>query len=402
MENQYLCPPEQCTGCASCSNACPKSCITMQETSEGFLHPVTDMEQCVRCGKCGKVCHIVSAVEKREGAFHMCWNKGRKILENSSSGGVFSALAMCVLDRNGVVYGAYHDQEKRCVYHTSIRSADQLDRLRKSKYCQSDMKTVCREISDLLKADTPVLFCGTACQVAGLLAYLKNSPARTKLDLLTTVDVLCHGVASQKTVNAFLKSQERRKHKKIKHYYFRVKDSHVGWKSGGGTRMCLVFEDGSVYVAPMGADTFFMGFNSNLFLRESCYRCRYCGTARISDFTIADYWGVPENLLPEGQIRYGVSVMTVNTEKAESLLPELQGLMHIEKIVPDIAVAHNRAFIQPNDRHEQRDRYFELLDTMDYDALIRYLLWKPYWKGKVKALIGAETIKKIKKIIKRN
>ena len=38
-------------------------------------------------------------------------------------------------------------------------------------------------------------------------------------------------------------------------------------------------------------DTYFVGFNSNIFLRESCYRCKYCGQERISDFTAADFWG---------------------------------------------------------------------------------------------------------------
>ena len=230
---------------------------------------------------------------------------------------------------------------------------------------------------------------------------LKLFSAKTKLNLLYTVDVLCHGVASQKTVNAFLKSKENRKHKKIKFYYFRVKDTSEGWKSGC-SRMHLIFEDNSVYIAPLGADTFFMGFNHNLFLRESCYRCHYRGAARISDFTIADYWGVPEDLLPENQTHYGVSVMTVNTKKAEMLLPELQGLMHIEKIAPDIAVAHNRSFTKPNDRPTQRDAYFRLIDQTDYDKLIRRLLPKTYWKGMVKGLVGAEAIRKIKKLIKRN
>ena len=261
MDNQYLCKSDSCTGCGSCARTCPKSCITMRENSEGFLHPVTDMEKCIHCGKCGKVCHVLLEVEKHEGNFYMCWNKSREILEKSSSGGIFTALATTVLERNGIVFGAYQDFQKRCVYHISIESEDELDKLRLSKYCQSDMNIACLEIADLLKTDTPVLFCGTACQVAGLLSYLQCSPAKTKLYLLYTADVLCHGVTSQKIVNAFLKSKEHKAHKKIKHYYFRVKDTTVGWKSGGGTRMRLIYEDDTVSVAPLGSDTFFMGFN---------------------------------------------------------------------------------------------------------------------------------------------
>ena len=178
MENQFICRREDCTGCGSCVNACPKSCITMQENSEGFLYPVTDMEQCIRCGKCGKVCHVLSTIKKYNGNFYMCWNNDREILKKSSSGGAFTALAMTVLSRNGVIYGAYQDFDENCVYHTGVKNEDKLDKLRKSKYSQSDMKTVFCEICELLKADTPVLFCGTACQVAGLLSYLNYSPRR--------------------------------------------------------------------------------------------------------------------------------------------------------------------------------------------------------------------------------
>lgn len=74
-------------------------------------------------------------------------------------------------------------------------------------------------------------------------------------------------------------------------YFFRVKTTKEGWKSGNSTRMKLIFEDGTEKISSPTTDTFFIGFNNNTFLRESCYNCKYCGQNRVSDFTIADYWG---------------------------------------------------------------------------------------------------------------
>lgn len=401
MENKHLCNIKSCTGCGDCAQVCPKKCINMKENSEGFWYPVTDMTACINCGMCGKVCHVLGTPEKHSGKFYMCWNKNAEIIAKSSSGGVFTALAKMIFDKGGVVFGAFQDFQKRRVYHIEVERYEDLDKVRLSKYCQSDLRNVCHNIKERLLAKQPVLFCGTACQTAAVLRFISNSPAKQQLSLLYTVDVLCHGVASQKTVDAFLKSKEKQFHKKAEKYYFRVKTNGTGWNSGGGTRMRLIFQDGSEFVASLGSDTFFMGFNNNLFLRESCYECRYCGTERVSDFTIADYWGVPEDAVSAEQLQRGVSVMTVNTEKASLLLEPLTEIMEIQEIKPDIAVANNRSFQKPNERPAERDEYFRLLDTMDYDSIIKKLLHSTYIKGKIKGIIGVDNIRKVKKLLKR-
>ena len=58
--------------------------------------------------------------------------------------------------------------------------------------------------------------------------------------------------------------------------------------------MKLVFEDKTSYIKTDGINDFFLAFNKNVALRESCYKCKYCGVDRISDFTLADFLGVTE------------------------------------------------------------------------------------------------------------
>ncbi len=396
-----ICEKKSCTGCGACSHSCPKNCIDLKENNEGFLYPVIDSDICVECGKCKKVCPINNLPEKNLSKFYMGWNRDDKTTMKSSSGGVFSALAKTIFDMNGVVFGASQKYNPNYVYHTVVKSYDELDKIRLSKYNQSDLKDTFVEVKDFLVNNTPVLFCGTACQIGGLLKYLSFTKAKNNLSLLYTVDVLCHGVASQKTVNAFIKSKEKKYKKKIKKYYFRTKTNKGGWKSGCGT-MKLIFNDGSSKVAPLGTDTFFLGFNNNLFLRESCYNCKYCGQKRVADFTIADYWGVPENSVSDKQLFRGVSVLTVNTSKASDLLSELEKYMVFSEISPEIAVANNRSFSKPNPRPQNRDYFFETLDKMDYDSAIKKLLGKTYIKSRIKYYIGQDRIKKIKSIFKKH
>ena len=90
-------------------------------------------------------------------------------------------------------------------------------------------------------------------------------------------------------------------------------------------------------------DTYSVGFNSYLFLRKSCYECKYVGTNRISDITIADYWGVPKNEISEKEKKYGVSLILVNSLKGNSLIEKMNNDMVIKEIESDNAIEYNQA-----------------------------------------------------------
>lgn len=54
----------KCCGCTACASACPKNCISMQCDGEGFLYPVVDVDSCVNCGLCERVCTQLSEHEE--------------------------------------------------------------------------------------------------------------------------------------------------------------------------------------------------------------------------------------------------------------------------------------------------------------------------------------------------
>ncbi len=391
-----ICSFDTCTACGACLQICPTKCIVMKENDEGFMYPYIDKDRCVDCKKCIRTCPVINEnAGFKKAQFYMAWHKDRNVLKHSSSGGVFTALAEYVLSRGGVVIGAELDKTSRRVNHISIENIAGLDRLRFSKYYQSDTGDVYNETANYLRNGRYVLFSGTSCQIAGLYTVLGDMKDNGRL---ITVDVLCHGVASKKVIDAYIKSKEKRYKKKIKNYFFRTKCEDARWKSGGG--MKLEFEDGSTLVTDKPVDTFFIGFNCCAFLRESCYKCRYCGTERLADFTIADFWGVTEERVSKEQMEDGVSLMLVNTGKAKKILGELRGGLVYEEILPEEAIPYNLALTRPNARPPQRDTFFDDLRSCDYDKLIKKYFYKTYINNlirkNIKQGIGERNYRRLK------
>lgn len=46
----------ECCGCSACEAICPKQAICMEPDEEGFLYPVVDLQKCVECYQCERVC----------------------------------------------------------------------------------------------------------------------------------------------------------------------------------------------------------------------------------------------------------------------------------------------------------------------------------------------------------
>ena len=185
---------KDCCGCGACLNICPKDAITMAEDNAGFIFPKVDKALCVDCGLCKNVCVFSKKGEGENDNAQVYASviNNRGILENSSSGGVFSALANAVIEDGGVVFGAGWTDDFS-VEHTFADNKNDLKKLRGSKYVQSLTGTTFREVKKLLTEGKTVCFSGTPCQISGLKAYLGKDYQN-----LFTVDIICHGVPSMK------------------------------------------------------------------------------------------------------------------------------------------------------------------------------------------------------------
>lgn len=51
-----------CTGCGACYSICPKKAITLKEDFSGFKYPTVNVDKCVNCNLCEKVCPEINSV----------------------------------------------------------------------------------------------------------------------------------------------------------------------------------------------------------------------------------------------------------------------------------------------------------------------------------------------------
>ena len=141
MNNIEQISPESCTGCGACMQICPKQCIDMARSEEGFLYPKTDKNKCLECRKCLKVCPAYDRLATRIPiACFGAYNKNDDLRLKSSSGGIFIDIASYVIERGGVVFGVVFNDEWLPI-HVSAKTLDEVYPMMGSKYVQSD--TLC-------------------------------------------------------------------------------------------------------------------------------------------------------------------------------------------------------------------------------------------------------------------
>lgn len=280
---------EDCVGCNACVQRCPKTCISMEADEQGFLYPKVDLDRCIDCHLCEKVCPVINQSEPRKPlGTYAAKNKDTEIQRQSSSGGVFFALAEKVIEDGGVVFGARFDENWE-VIHDFAESLEQVKAFLGSKYVQSKIGNTFSQAEAFLKEERKVLFSGTPCQIAGLRLFLKKDYG----DILILVDTACHGVPSPMIWKEFLIGNSKNtgySTNSISDISFR--DKRDGWDKYGMRIVYMKNGEQNEWYCPMTDNIFMHGFLKDLYLRPSCYDCpAKCGKSH-SDITLADFWGI--------------------------------------------------------------------------------------------------------------
>ena len=286
---------EDCCGCNACVQICPKNCILMKEDEEGFKYPCVDEKGCIECGLCKKVCPIIKSKGQSSNNNVMPkaiggWYKNDDVRFKSSSGGAFHLFAEYILNNGGVVYGCTLNESLEAV-HIGVETMNELHLLYGSKYVQSDIGNVYKNVKEKLESGRKVLFVGTPCQAAGLKSYLQKD-----YNNLYTCDFICHGVPSPLVFRKYIDYLEHKYGDKVTGFRFRNKDD--GWRPTGQQMGTLVeFKSGNVKkFMPAYKDAYMNGFLDDLYLRPSCYNCQFKKLPKnYADVSIADFWGVKKN-----------------------------------------------------------------------------------------------------------
>ena len=361
---------QKCTGCGACVQACPKKCISWDEKDFGFNYPLIDVDVCVDCGRCENVCPIDSDLKKPDGQrAYAVVLKDKDTLLKSTSGGMFSALAGYVFENKGVVYGCSMESGFQ-VKHIRVSLEMDLEKLRGSKYVQSNTENTFAQAEADLKNGLVVLYTGTPCQIAGLYSYLGK-----EYDNLITADIVCHGVGSQKYFDKFM-DYLKEANKDMTDLKFRSK-KFAGWSCGTGTISVQV--DKKLIQKPFYdyKNYYYRYFLNSEIFRESCYFCSYANIARQGDFTLGDFWGV-EKLGLDLDTSKGCSLLLVNTQKGAEIFNTIDLVGKCEVSI-DNAVKHNGQLSCPSDRKASRAERMN-----EYNAVTGVEIQKRYLKANKK------------------
>lgn len=369
---------KQCCGCTACRNVCPVSAISFEEDKEGFLYPAINKEICIECGKCIEVCPFKDYKKQQfETKVYAVKHKDENVLYSSSSGGAFTAISDYILKNGGVIYGASFDEDMKVV-HTRAEDAEQRNRMRGSKYVQS----YCGGCFELVKRDLEegktVLFTGTPCLCAGLDNYLNKEYPN-----LFLCDIVCHGVPSPRVFQDYILLL-RKRYKNIE-INFRAKNN--GWKT-------LTLKINNELYISSNKSPYYTLFLNNLILRPSCYNCKFSNFDRLSDVTIADFWGI-EKCKPHMDDNKGVSLVLVNSEKGQNLFDSIKDTIYFEESNKTECLQHNLR--EPTPLPPNRAKFWEDYEKKGFNYVARK--YTPYGlKYRIKRFVKKAVIYSLKKL----
>lgn len=349
MGYKDICPHDECTGCMACINGCNHNAIQLHSDPLGFIYPQINLDKCFGCGLCVRICpqnnprEFLTPVKCYASAIK---NKGD--LSTCASGGVATALSIQVIKSGGIVVGC-SGEDINDVKHIIVEDLADIEKLKGSKYIQSKISdTLFKQIRFYLNKGRLVLFIGTGCQTAGLLSFLVKPYKH-----LITVDLVCHGVSSQKMLSEDLalygeivpnsvKFRKKIDRKPYIKYIFSV--NQIGKRS---TIKKIWYKE-----PYLGA------FMAGVSFREGCYSCQYAKSMRQSDLTICDFWGLNKD--SRLSCSKGVSAILVSTEKGQKLIDDASYLLEIEERSIEEAIRGNGQLQSPSLKPPYRNTFQEI------------------------------------------
>lgn len=354
-----------CCGCNACGDICPTGAIDFHIDNEGFWYPEVNMEQCVNCGLCEKTCPIIHADELKkndieEPECYAAENKNLEVVFDSTSGGLFSAFADRMYREKGFVGGAIFSDDYKSVKQFISPDKKDLPKLRSSKYLQSNLEGFFKQVSLLLKEGEKVLVCGCPCQMAALRAYLKRT-----YENLVILDFICLGINSPLIWQKYLDTFVDRYGSPV--VYAKPKSKELGWRN---LTTKLKLANGDVKYETRENSNFTNGYIvTHAYMRPSCYECKFRGFPRISDITLADFWGIEKyNKALEKDL--GTSLVMINSLKGKEWFDKITGRLNYIKMPFEAACQGNPALIRDASKPEiDREHFFKDVNDLKFSEV---------------------------------
>ncbi len=369
---------EKCSNCGACYNACPKDAISVK--SDVFYSLEVDETKCIGCGMCKKVCPVNNeeSVQKLIKAY-ACANNDKEVVKNSSSGGVFAAIARYALDNDGVVYGATFSKDFLKVEMNSTKEV-KLNDLMRSKYVESSVGDSFRRVKEDLISGKMVVYCGAPCQIAGLKRYLNK-----EYENLITCDFSCEGMPSHRSYSEYVQYIQEKLKSPIIGVNFRAK--LYGWSRHS---IKISAENGKTYENFGAADPYFYSFvGSRTNLREYCYECKFANN-HYADIILADFWAYHKISKIEND-ETGLSLIITNSRKGEEVMNQISNQLAITILELDKAKYNMKERKPEPDMMKKRENF--LITAKEKGFIKAFKEEKPMSKGKMKFRFAMSRIK---------
>ena len=357
-----------CTGCSACVNICPQKCIQMKKDEEGFSFPqMAEESVCIECGACKRVCPVLKdeACSESVSTCYAAFTKNDSLRMESSSGGIFSEIALVILQSGGIIYGAGYN-EKGIVKHIRVENEEELHKLRGAKYAQSYLGNCFSDILDKLKGGRKVLFAGTPCQVAGLKSYLQKPYPN-----LFTIDFVCHGVPSPAVWEKYVSYRAGLDNGGILPEKINMRSKVTGWSRYQYSNE-YQYAGGARYTAKSGEDLFMQLFVGDYINRESCANCHFKGYQRCSDLTLGDFWGIWD-IAPEMDDNKGTSLVLVHSNMGKEMLENIADHLVLKEVTPEEASRQNPSMLYASPAKENREEILKMCINGEFEAIREYL-----------------------------
>lgn len=348
----------QCCGCTACESVCGRKAITMTEDAQGFKYPIVDPKLCVECGLCEKVCPFMNSdilKHKDNQRIFGLRLKSKEEIYKSQSGGAFKAIADVAIENGFAVYGVALDKDLIAV-HQGADTIAGIEKFRGSKYVQSNLDGIFREIESRLRKGDKILFVGTGCQAAGLksLCITKKIPTEN----LIIVDLICYGVPSPKYWQDYLSVIELTYGAKPVRANFRDKKAG-GWTSSQNS---ITLSDGRTIYPEHN-------FYHPILFRRSCNICPFTSFDRVSDITIGDFWGIEKTRPQYAKDNIGISLVLVNTPKGIKIFDKIKLNLEFFESSRDHCI--QQQLTHPNPEHPLRNKWEKAYERYGYNKAIQ-------------------------------
>ncbi len=385
-KNISVLPYNSCYGCSACANACPENAIEMVPDSLGYLYARVDESKCINCGLCLKKCEILKENVSRKNDFEtecfIGWMRDEEKITNSSSGGMFYALAEKFIEDGAYVAGAVYTDDFKGVKTIVTNDIENVKKMRGSKYFQSDKGNVFSQTKNLLEKGEKVFFSASPCECAALGAFLGK-----KYENLTTMSYICHGPSAPAVLKKYIEEIEKENESPVTFFTTRYK------KDGKHIPLYLKadFENGNEKLEEYAPSDLARIFMSGCAMRNSCLNCKFKSLPPFSDIYVGDIGG---KYYPVDKYNVcGASCVFVSSEKGKKALENIKDRIYVTDANVDkmIQSRNNILFASKAPTFKKAEEFKKNFEELGVRQTANKMFPRPSKKklmiGKVKAII---------------